>query len=62
MDHCEIQFHPETGQLMICSGAHLLGDLDEGRLGLHAFDRTTGHRYIITQKNDELFTNKITVH
>lgn len=62
MTHCEIQFHPSTGQMTVSRGAHLLDSLFEGRQGIHAVDRTTGHRYIITQSGEELATNRVTVH
>lgn len=62
MTHCEIQFHPSTGQMTVSRGAHLLDSLFEGRQSVHAVDRATGHRYIITQSGEELTTNRVTVH
>lgn len=62
MTHCEIQFNPSTGQMVVSRGAHLLDTLFEGRKGVHAVDRTTGYRYIITQTGEELTMNRVTVH
>lgn len=62
MDQCIIQFHAETGQMMVCEGAQHLEAMFERGDQLQAYDRDTGNRYLISAKGDEMTTQKITLH